>query len=151
MDEAITEGTRPSRRCPYCDEPVGPSAARCPSCRRRLLGPDEIEDEDDEEYERRRRRRRIRREPDPGLGWLVPINLSGWAIASGYLGLLSCFPLVGVLFGVGAIVTGALALQAIRRDPEKGGLGRAIFGIVLGSLGTIGWVLALIVILFAKK
>jgi hypothetical protein len=74
---------------------------------------------------------------DPAIRMLLPVGLSGWAIASGYLGLIS------VLFVPGpfAVLTGVLA---IRRNPKKHGMGRAVFGIVMGSLGTIGLLLALV-------
>jgi hypothetical protein len=65
---------------------------------------------------------------------LLPIGRSGWAIAAGYLGLLSCVPVVGLVFAIAAIVTGSLALRNCQRNPELGGRGRAIFGVVAGSL-----------------
>lgn len=64
---------------------------------------------------------------------LLPVGRSGWAIAAGYLGLFSLL-LAPAPF---AIVTGLLAIRAIRRDPKKHGLGRAVFGIVLGTIGTL--------------
>lgn len=68
---------------------------------------------------------------------LVPVGRSGWAIASGYLGLLAIVPLGGLGFGVLAIITGILARKAIRANPRLGGGGRAIFGIVMGILGIL--------------
>jgi hypothetical protein len=65
---------------------------------------------------------------------LLPIGRSGWAIVAGYLGLLSCIPLVGLVFAIAAIVTGFLALRDCQRNPELGGRGRAMFGIIVGSL-----------------
>ena len=64
----------------------------------------------------------------------MPVGRSGWAIASGYLGLLSCFPFVGLPCGIFAVVTGILALRASARNPRVGGRGRAIFGIIAGSI-----------------
>jgi GYF domain 2/Domain of unknown function (DUF4190) len=72
---------------------------------------------------------------------LLPVGRSGWAIAAGYLGLLS---FLGV-FGPFALLTGILAVIDIRRNPQKHGMGRAVFGIVMGVLGSA----ALIFILFA--
>ena len=68
-----------------------------------------------------------------GIRMLLPVGRSGWAIASGYLGLLSLL----CIFGPFAILTGILALRDIKRNPKLHGKGRAIFGIVMGSLGTI--------------
>jgi hypothetical protein len=50
------------------------------------------------------------------------------------LGLFSliCFP------APLALVFGILAIIDIRKHPEKHGMGRAIFGVVMGLLGTIG-------------
>lgn len=70
---------------------------------------------------------------DLGMRVLLPVGRSPWAIASGYLGL---FSVLGV-FATFAILTGILAIRAIRRDSKLHGMGRAIFGIVMGSLGTV--------------
>lgn len=71
---------------------------------------------------------------DPALRMLAPINVSPWAIASGYLGLLT--PLCGVT-GPFALLTGILALRQIKKNPQMGGHVRAWFGIVLGLLGSV--------------
>jgi hypothetical protein len=78
---------------------------------------------------------------DAAVRFLLPVGRSGWAIASGYLGLISilCFP------APFAILTGILAIREMRRNPKKHGMGRAIFGIIMGSIGTVG----LIFVLFA--
>jgi hypothetical protein len=82
---------------------------------------------------------------------LVPIGRSGWAIASGYLGLLAVFPFIGVLFGIGALVTGIFAVNDIKRHPDRHGMGRAIFGIIMGILFALVWVVAFIAYIAAKK
>jgi hypothetical protein len=74
---------------------------------------------------------------EQGLQWLVPIGRSGWSIAAGYLGLLSCLPIIGLLLGILALITGILGLRHSSRNPEIGGRGRAIFGIVLGAINII--------------
>lgn len=70
---------------------------------------------------------------DPAMRLLIPVGLSGWAIAAGYAGLFSllCFP------GPLAILFALLAIRDIRRDPRKHGMGRAIFGLVMGTVGTL--------------
>ncbi len=60
-------------------------------------------------------------------------------MASGYLGLFSCFPFVGLVFGILAVITGILAIRHSRRNPKMGGRGRAVFGIVFGILGCLFW------------
>ncbi|MGV8083644.1 MAG: GYF domain-containing protein [Coriobacteriia bacterium] len=61
---------------------------------------------------------------------ILPVGRSGWAIASGYLGLLSVL-LIPAPF---AVITGILAIFDIRHNREKHGMGRAIFGMVMGVL-----------------
>ena len=75
----------------------------------------------------------------PGLGddaairLLLPVGRSAWAIAAGYLGLISvlCIP------SPFALIAGILAIREMRRNPKKHGMGRAIFGIVMGGIGTV--------------
>ena len=68
---------------------------------------------------------------------LMPVGRSGWAIAAGYLGLFSLV-LVPAPF---AILVSILAIRDIRRSvgsaKVKHGMGRAIFGLVMGILGTV--------------
>ena len=68
---------------------------------------------------------------------LIPVGRSGWAIAAGYLGL---FSLVLIPAPISVIVS-ILAIRDIRRskltDKVKHGMGRAIFGLVMGILGTL--------------
>jgi Domain of unknown function (DUF4190) len=77
---------------------------------------------------------------DPAMRLLLPVGLSGWAIAAGYLGLISVLCIPSPL----ALLAGILAIREIRRNPKKHGMGRAIFGIVMGGIGTVGLVLLLI-------
>lgn len=66
--------------------------------------------------------------------WLVPSHVSGWAVASGYLGLVT-FILCG-LPGPFALWTGIRGRRQIKRQPDLNGTVRAWVGIVFGSLGT---------------
>jgi hypothetical protein len=118
--------------------------------------------DDDEEEERPRRRRRDedydddydddypRRSKDlgddPAMRLLLPVGLSGWAIAAGYLGLVSvlCIP------APFALLTGILAIREMNRNPKKHGMGRAIFGIVMGGLGMLCLVAILVALLLGK-
>lgn len=63
---------------------------------------------------------------------LLPVGRSGYAIAAGYLGLFSFMIFPAPL----ALIFGLLAIGDIRRNPQLHGMGRAIFGIVAGALGT---------------
>ena len=69
---------------------------------------------------------------DPSLKYLLPIGRSGWAIAAGYLGLVS----VLLIFAPFALGTGLYALHDIREHPDRLGLGRAWFGIAMGMIFT---------------
>jgi hypothetical protein len=63
---------------------------------------------------------------------ILPVGRSGLAIAAGYAGL---FALLVVPAPV-ALVLGILAVRDIKKNPKKRGMGRAVFGIVTGALGT---------------
>lgn len=70
---------------------------------------------------------------DENLKWLVPVGRSDMAIIAGYVGLFA-------VIGIGApfaILFGILALRDIKRKPELGGRGRAIFAIVMGVVFTV--------------
>jgi hypothetical protein len=69
---------------------------------------------------------------DAGVRWLLPVGRSGWAIAAGYLGLF-CILLVPGPF---ALACAVIAIRDIRKHPERHGMGRATFGLVMGILGT---------------
>lgn len=114
--------------CPYCAEPIKQAARKCRHCGEFL----------DEELARQRRSPEP--EYDPALKALVPVGRTPLSIAAGYLGLLS--PLL--CFAPFALAVGILAIAEIRRDSSKGGLGRAIFGAVMGGLFTIPFVALLV-------
>lgn len=77
---------------------------------------------------------------DPTMRMLLPVGRSFWAIASGYFGLLS----VLLIFAPFALITGILAVLDIKNNPEKHGMGRAIFGIVMGGLFSLILLMALV-------
>jgi hypothetical protein len=76
---------------------------------------------------------------DPVARALLPVGRSGWAIASGYLGLLSVL-LFPAPFAIG---TGIAAIFVIRKNPSKHGLGRASFGIVMGVAAIVVYAIVL--------
>ena len=81
---------------------------------------------------------------DPGMRLLMPVGNSGWAIASGYLGLISVLLVPAPL----ALLTGILALRDIRASKSaqqrKHGTGRAIFGLIMGGLFSLIGILVLV-------
>ena len=126
---------------------------------------DGIQSEADAERDRReraeRRRRRRRRDDDddhddepreqdigqdagmPCTRMLLPVGRSGWAIAAGYLGLLSLFKCIPA--APFAILTAVVAILDIRKNPKKHGMGRAVFGIVGPVLGIVAFIVLMIV------
>lgn len=78
---------------------------------------------------------------------LLPVGRSGWAIAAGYAGLFAviCFPApLALFFGVMAIID-------LKRNPHKHGWGRAIFGAVMGAVGTLFLMIGILPALFAPR
>ena len=67
---------------------------------------------------------------------LLPVGRSGWAIAAGYLGLFSLVVVPAPL----ALVISIIAILHIRKSKSsehpKHGMGRAIFGLIMGIAGT---------------
>jgi Domain of unknown function (DUF4190) len=82
---------------------------------------------------------------DAGMRLLLPVGRAGWAIVAGYLGLVSVLCLPGPF----ALLAGVLAIREMRRDPRKHGMGRAVFGIVMGVLGTIGLLITITALLLS--
>lgn len=67
---------------------------------------------------------------------MLPVGRSGWAIAAGYLGLFSMIILPAPI----ALIVSIVAIRDIRKHRNaphpKHGMGRAIFGLIMGALGT---------------
>jgi hypothetical protein len=84
---------------------------------------------------------------DALLRMMIPVGRSGWAIAAGYAGLFSllfvCAPI--------SLVLGIIAIVDLRKHPEKHGWGRAIFGLVMGSIFSLIFVAMLLVGMFAGR
>jgi len=79
---------------------------------------------------------------DLGMRLLLPVGRSGWAIAAGYLGLFSLLVIPAPL----SLLISLVALVDIQRSRKtahpKYGLGRSIFGLIMGILGTLILILA---------
>jgi hypothetical protein len=72
-------------------------------------------------------------EDEPGMRWILPVGQSGWSIAAGYLGLFATLCIPAPL----ALLCGIVAIWHLRKNPRLSGWGRAIFGTVMGAIGTI--------------
>lgn len=77
---------------------------------------------------------------DLAMRMILPVGRCPWAIAAGYLGLFSILLVPAPL----ALACGIVAVIRIRTTPGLHGMGRAIFGIIMGGLGTAFGILALI-------
>jgi Domain of unknown function (DUF4190) len=84
---------------------------------------------------------------DPLLRMVLPVGRSVWAIAAGYAGLFSvlffCAPI--------SLILGIVAIYDLRKHPEKHGWGRAIFGLVMGLIFTLGMLAMLLAWVFAGR
>ena len=76
---------------------------------------------------------------DAGMRMLIPVGRSPWAIIAGYLGLLS--PLL--IFAPFALIVSIMAMRDIKQRNTHG-MGRAIFGLIMGGLFTIVGTLAIV-------
>ncbi|MDO8812389.1 MAG: DUF4190 domain-containing protein [Gallionella sp.] len=77
---------------------------------------------------------------DAALRAILPVGRSGYAIAAGYLALFSIL----ILPAPFALIFGILAIRDIKKNPEKHGMGRAIFGVVMGGLCTLVFVIVVL-------
>jgi len=77
---------------------------------------------------------------DAGMRLLLPVGRSGWAIAAGYVGLLSILLVPAPL----AVLLGIVAAVDLKWHPDKHGWGRTVFSLVMGVWGMI--VLAFVIL-----
>ena len=81
-----------------------------------------------------------------GVRMLLPVGRSGWAIAAGYLGLLSLTLFVAPF----AVIVSIVAILDIQKsktaEHPKHGLGRAIFGLIMGLFFSV-----VLVMIFASR
>lgn len=66
----------------------------------------------------------------PEMRMILPVGRSGLAIAAGYAGLFSILIIPAPI----ALLLGILAVIDIRRHPDKHGMGRAVFALIMGGL-----------------
>ena len=120
------------KTCPFCGESILSVAKKCKYCG---------------EYLDNEARRTKRPAPSGMERMLVPVGRPASAIASGYLGLIGIMPMIGLPFSIGAVITGFVALNTIKKNPELSGAGRAWFGIICGILATLVSLFGVVVLL----
>lgn len=131
---------QPLQECPYCAEWIPARATRCRHCGEDIDW-DEFEEEPEEDQEdgdgdwEDQRPRTMKAET--GVTWLAPVQVTGRAIAAGYLGIFSLFPVLGLLLGPLAILFGYLGLFDLAANPNHHGRFRCWFAIVVGSISTL--------------
>ena len=69
----------------------------------------------------------------PGMRMVLPVGRSALAIIAGYAGLFAVLIFPAPI----ALILGILAIIDIKRHPEKHGMGRAVFAVVMGGIFTI--------------
>ncbi len=99
------------KQCPHCNKEIDSKAVLCIHCGRMIA---------------------VAEEPGAVARALLPVGRSGFAIAAGYLALFSILLAPAPL----AIICGVVAYRDIKKNPQKHGMGRAWFGIIMGALGT---------------
>ena len=80
-----------------------------------------------------------------GMRVLLPVGRSGWSIAAGYLGFLALAVIPAPLALAVSLVAIADIQKSKNTDKPKYGMARAVFGLIMGLVGTA--VLAFVVIL----
>ncbi len=79
---------------------------------------------------------------NPGMRFVLPIGCTGWAIASGYCGLFSIIPFLGILLALLSIIFGIVAMVVIRHNPHKHGVARIVIGWIFSFLSLFGHAVA---------
>jgi hypothetical protein len=83
---------------------------------------------------------------DPAMRAILPVGRTPLSIIAGYLGLTALLCLPAPL----ALGIGIWAVVDLKKKPGMHGMGRAVFGIVMGGIGTAALVIGLIKGLLAR-
>lgn len=68
-----------------------------------------------------------------GIRLVLPVGRSAWAVAAGYAGLFAIIIFPAPI----AIILGVVAIIDIQGHPERHGMGRAVFALIAGTIGTV--------------
>jgi hypothetical protein len=83
---------------------------------------------------------------DPAMRAILPVGRTVLSIVAGYLGLFSvlCFP-APLALGVGI-----WAILDLKKKPGMHGMGRAVFGVVMGAIGTLAILAGIVMRIVAR-
>lgn len=70
---------------------------------------------------------------DPAMRMILPVGRSILAIAAGYAGLFAILIFPAPI----ALILGILAVIDMKKHPEKHGMGRAVFALIMGGFFTV--------------
>jgi hypothetical protein len=84
---------------------------------------------------------------DPVVRALLPVGRTPLSIVAGYLGLLSIMCIPSPI----ALAVGIWAVIDLRKRPGMHGMGRAVFGVVMGAIGTVAMLFWLVAALFGRR
>ncbi len=110
--------------CSKCGSPLQAGVAFCPSCGTKVAAASAAE--------------KTYVSDNPGMRFVLPIGCTGWAIASGYCGIFSIIPFVGILLALLSIIFGIVAIVVIRHNPHKHGIARIVIGWIFSILSLVG-------------
>jgi len=79
-------------------------------------------------------------EDNAGMRLLLPIKVSALAFIAGYLGLFAMILVPAPL----ALLVGIAAVADLKRHPERRGMGRAVFAVFMGAVGSAGLIYMLL-------
>jgi hypothetical protein len=71
-------------------------------------------------------------------------SMAGWSLGTGIFAILCC-----QIFGPVSIILGVMALSQIKQNPNQGGRGLAVSGIILGSLSLLLAFVAILIFLMS--
>lgn len=84
---------------------------------------------------------------DPMVRALLPVGRTPLAIIAGYLGLGALFCIPAPL----ALGVGIWAILDLKKRPGMHGMGRAVFGVVAGAIGTVCMVVWLVAVVLGSR
>ena len=118
------------KNCPYCGERILLTVRKCRYCYE-YLDPALREASD---------------EPGAVERLILPVGRPVSAIAAGYLGLFSLLPFLGII----SVIVSLVALRTLKHNPYLHGRGRAWFGLVMGTIMTLIYLIPIMMILIGQ-